>query len=477
MKVPRILAFLLLITSPCNIAWSAPITAYVAEFNATGGSKPEEMKTTIQNLLLSRLASEKIITINKPEGADIKITGSYLQIGTVFSLDAAAFNNSGAVIARAFTQGTSADEFIPAVGTLAKSLSAGIEKGAAKIAVTLPQTTVLPADIIKPVQTVFSAGQSVHKMDGALNGLAVGRTFPNGDRELFVVGPHVLRYYRQGAELKLLAEIPYKVYETVLAVDTANLDNDTTPEIYVTILKGETLASQVLKVDGTSLKQIAGPLPYFFRAVTSAGNVKKLYAQQISGAEDFYGDVSEVIKSGNNYQFINPVKMPKLGYLYNFNILKGSNGVPATIIADRSGYLRVFTVAGEEIWKSSEEYGGSENSFKRIDSDSSRTNNGYRRVFLDQRMIMKANGELLVLKNSSSWYMISKHSYSRNSMYCFVWNGADLEEKWHTKQSDNYLADFAYDDATRELLMLEVIDKQEGIFDKGSSRLVIRKVD
>jgi hypothetical protein len=282
----------------------------------------------------------------------------------------------------------------------------------------------------------------------------------------------VLRYYRQGAELKLIAEIPYKVYENVLAVDTADLDNNTIPEIYVTIINGEELVSQVWTVEGNSMKKIAGPLPYFFRAVTGADGTKKLYAQQISGSADFFGEVAELVKSAEIYALKNPLKLPKQGYLYNFNLLKGVKGEASPIIIDRSGYLKVFTASGDEIWKSSEEYGGSETNFKRSDLGTA-----YRQVFLDQRIISKTNSELLVAKNSASWFMLGKHSYSKNSLYSFAWDGTNLEEKWHTRQSDFYLADFAYDEASHDLLMLEVVSKDEGIFDKGASRLVIRKVE
>lgn len=468
MKVNLIVAVFMIIAAACSSAWSAPVSTHVAEFSVSGSNKPDEMKTTIQLLLLTRLAGEKIVTQAKPGGTEIMVTGSYLLSGTIFSLDAAATNSAGAVIARAFTQGKSPDELIPAVGVLAKSLSEGIIKGLAAQGRDL--ATATPSDIIKPVRTVSASGQVVHKLTGTMVGLAVGQTLASGERELFVAGNHVLRYYRQGAELKLMAEIPYKVYETILAVDSADLDNNGIPEVYVTVINGEILVSQIWGVDGASLKKVAGPLPYYFRAVTGAGGVKKLYAQQISATADFYGDVSELVKSGEGYKLADPVKLPKQGYIYNFSMLKGSNPV----VFDRNGYLKVFNAADDEIWKSSEEFSGSETSFNRIDNSGM---NGHRSVFLDQRMIVKANGELLVPKNSGSWFLFNKHSYSKNSLYCFAWDGVDLQEKWHTRQSDYYLADFAYDESSRELLMLEVVTKEEGVFDKGASRLVIKKVD
>ena len=64
-------------------------------------------------------------------------------------------------------------------------------------------------------------------------------------RELFVVDDHVLRLYHQEAELKLVAEVTFSAAEKILGIDTADLDGDGIPEAYLTIMDGETLASQV----------------------------------------------------------------------------------------------------------------------------------------------------------------------------------------------------------------------------------------
>ena len=486
MNIKLMLATMLVMATFCATSWGAPVPTFVAEFSVSGAAKPDEVRSIIQTLLLSRLAGDSIATQATPKGAEITVSGSYLLSGGMFSLDAAAVNSSGTVVTRAFTQGKAPDDLIPAVGILAKSLADGINKGAIPVAATPAAAAVRvpvvvapsPDIVVAPVSASATKYAGIHTMAGALSGLAVGRTLPGGERELFVIGAHTLRYYRQGAALKLLAEVSYKVNEKVVAVDCADLDIDTVPEIYVTIMDGEVLASQVWSVDGTGLKQIAGPLPYYFRAVIGAGGVKKLYAQQISGTADFAGDVAEVVRGGSGYGVKNPIKLPKSGSLYNFNFLRGSKGEDTPIVADRSGYLRVFNPAGEELWKSSDEFGGSETFFKRTEFGGQRSSEtGERQVFMQQRMIVKGNGELLVPKNSESWFMKNKHSYSKSSLYCFAWNGSDLEEKWHTKQNDYYLADFAYDENSRELLLLEVVAKEEGLFDKGASRLVVRKVD
>jgi len=467
------LLFIFMLTV-ATTAWSAPVTTYIAEFSVSGVSdviKSEEIKATIRTLLLSRLTSEKISTTSQPEGVEIKISGSYLLSGSVFSLDAAAANNTGKVIARAFAQGKSPDDLIPAVGTLAKSLEEGINRGQA--AAVTPQSSPKESDIIKAAPSPPAVGQNILKVDGALSGLALGRTLPGGERELFMIGSHVLRYYRQGKELKLMAEIPFKVFEKVLAVDTADLDGNGSPEIYVTVITNDILASQVFVVEGASLIKTADRLPYFFRTIFLPDGVKKLYAQQMSNRSDFAGDVSEVRLTKDGYTLSNPLKMPKSGYLYNFALLKKAEKTLVTVLLDRGGFLRAYSVGGDELSKGVLEVGGSETYFQRSDL----SGEGPRKVYLEQRMIRTPKGELLVAKNTASWFMLGKNSYSKSALYAFTWDGANLNETWHTRQNDYYLADIAYDESSHEVLMLEVVAKEEGLFDKWKSRVVIRKVE
>jgi hypothetical protein len=455
--------------------YAAPMKLYIAEITAIGVANRSESQASIKTLLASRLNRGTVSTVATEAEADAIVTGSYVVSGSMFSLDAVV-TAKGKVIARTFEEGDAKVELILAVDRLAKKLSESIDKGSD--AKEGAQAAIVVPDLVKPVSTLPATEQLIYRIPGAMSGLAFGRTLNGGERELFVVANHTLRYYRQGTELKLITEIPYKVNEKILAVDTADLDGNMIPEIYLTIMNGEILASQVWSVDGTSLKQIAGPLPYYFRAITLAGGSKKLFAQQISGKDDFLGPVAELVKSGEGYTLTNPVKLPKEGYLYNFNILKGVKGEANAVLVDRNGYLKVYNASGDELAKSREEFSGSETYFNRSDINSLESSGkGFRQVFLDQRIVTKPNGEFIVPKNSASWYMLNKHYYSKNSLYCFSWDGANLQEKWHTNESGYYLADFAYDESAKELLLLEVVSKVEGIFDKGASRIVVKKID
>src|ERR1700686_410964 len=189
-----------------NASWGGQLKAYVSAFAVTGAQNRDELKTALQTLMMSRLTGDTIIAVDSPAGVDITVTGSYVVFGKVFSIDAVAKNSSGNVVARAFVQGDSQDELIPAVGKLAKSLADEVAKTYVPIS-SLPQTSVsapqekkaaadivrketAPAavsEIVRPKEMERSTGASwvSQRLAGAMTGIAQGRTLPSGEREIF----------------------------------------------------------------------------------------------------------------------------------------------------------------------------------------------------------------------------------------------------------------------------------------------------
>jgi hypothetical protein len=58
------------------------------------------------------------------------------------------------------------------------------------------------------------------------------------------------------------------------------------------------------------------------------------------------------------------------------------------------------------------------------------------------------------------------------------WNGAALEEVWRTKDTQNYMPDFWFDEAKSELLLLQLTQREDVLSrNKGASALQIKKVE
>jgi hypothetical protein len=486
---------------------AAPLKIYVAEFKVTGAAGKDELKGALQSMLASRLAGETVQVVGVNDAPDMTVIGTYIVFGKVFSLDGQLVGSNGKTVGRAFEQGDAADDVIPAVGRLAQKLRGEIDKvpvavhdSRAPIArvtepPSIPAVRAVPPvsadivrrepaevakkdeDIIRPERSGKN-GESVQRLDGVMMGLVSVKRSDNASREIVVALEKELRYYRQDKDIKLAAtETGFDNTEKIIAIDGADLDGDGIQEFYVTAFKGEQLSSRVYQLENGRFKKIAADLPYFFRGIALNGTEHRIYAQEMGLSDDFYGDMFEVVKKGSSFQLANPIKLPPLGNLYNVNRFSDKDGKPYFLIIHPDGYLLVYDDKGENIWKSSDKFGGSETYFTRDDMQNIRvTSSQFRKRFIEQRTVVTKNGIVIVPRNEGSFVIGNSRSFNKNSVYAFAWNGAGLEELWHTKVHQNYLSDYAYDDGLKELVMLEVV-KKAGMVEKGASAVVVRSVE
>jgi hypothetical protein len=144
---------------------------------------------------------------------------------------------------------------------------------------------------------------------------------------------------------------------------------------------------------------------------------------------------------------------------------------------NEDGYLIVYAADGSELWKSSDKYGGSETYFNyesvaqsRFKGDKNRWN------FLEQRITALPDGTLVVPRNEGSFSIGNNRSFNKHSLIGLEWRSSTLRETWHTRLTPSYLADYALDAATREVILLEVI-QQAGLIGAGKTAISINKLD
>jgi hypothetical protein len=221
---------------------------------------------------------------------------------------------------------------------------------------------------------------------------------------------------------------------------------------------------------------VAEGLPYYFRSAALEGGVKKLYAQVMGRGEDFYGAVAEATRNGSAISLKNPIAMPRYGNIYNFNLIKGRDGKILVVVLNSDGYLIVYDPQLKELWRSDEKFGGSELYFqKEIEANVRTYGDKYRWIFMNQRLQVLPDGEVLVGKNEGGWVVGNARSYKKGVVYSFVWNGSSLEEKWRTKETQNYMPDYCFDVPRNELLMLQTTQRP-GFSSRGASALSIKNV-
>lgn len=497
------------LTSPAE-----PLKTCVLEFSIPGNSG-NDLKGTLQGLLASRLNPERVQLVEKKEQADLVIAGSYAMFGKMFSVDVLLRNTASGAIAKLFEQGEGQDDLIPALGRLAKKIDRELARNqaaaaapvlatvAAAPAVPVPTTTAAaPAASAPNAVPLTVAAQPLHKevtaasqgylvrsdagrapgtditIEGAFRGLALGRTLPSGEREIFIAGERNLRYYRLGAGLKQIAEVSIPRPGKILGIDSADLDGDGVPEIYLTVMDRETLTSQIYRPKDADLVKIAGDLPYFFRGIGQDLRSRQIFVQELGATGELFDGVAQLVHTASGFQAANRSKLPRYGSVFNFNRFTDASGQNLDLVLSAEGHLIVSSPEGAELWRSSESFGGSESFFLRESPSQLKARGGdqYDWTFLEQRTVMTPDGKLLVPHNEGILTVGNNRSYTKHTLHALTWSGSLFRELWHTRQEPSYLADFAYDPAAAEVVMLEVVQK-EGMFSKGKSVVSVKKLE
>jgi len=495
----------LLVAAPC-VCPAAPLKTYVAEFNVVGAPNRDELKVTLQGLLASRLNPNQVQLVEKPDQAELLLAGSYALFGKMFSIDVLLKNSLSGTMAKVFEQGESQDDLIPAFGRLAQKLEQELAKAqhVAAAVPSMPASSPLPA----PVAPETAAPAAAYKvaapvareeesyvvksgspasntpgswtsdpLAGVFTSLALGRSLPSGEREIFVAGEHSIRYLRKGTELKQVAEISIPVPARVLAIDSADLDRDGIPELYVTVVDRKTVSSRVYRPTDAGLELIADNQPWLYRGLGFDFKDRTIFVQGVSGEGEYVNGVAELAKSGLRFETRNSRILPRPGNIFNFTRFRDASGAEKLVVMDEDGYLIIHAADGSELWKSSDKYGGSATSFNYESVAQLRgKTTKYRWNFLEQRITALPDGTLLVPRNEGSISIGNNRSYNKHTLYGLQWSGAVLREAWHTRQAPSYLADYAYDPATREVVLLEVV-QQAGLFGSGRTTLSINKLD
>ncbi len=506
MKRLIIVILVLLVAMP---AFAAPLRVYVGEFNAVGVQAKDDTKVVLQSLLASRLSGDKLLAVSTASESDVVVTGTYIAIGKQYNIDAVAKTTAGQTVARTFVQGEGGqDALFVATGRLAEKLSADLlkqqEAGAIPLAAQLPVALtvrspnsdivrsatpvadgdlqrVQQGDIIKPQAFYRGAPNKgeIKRLDGMFNLLTVGNRDANGKRELFMAQDRAVQLVREG-ESRPITGFGLGPNDKILGLDYVDADGSGKPLLYVSIVTGGEVASQVWELKNNKLVKVAENIPYFFRAIALAGGPLKLYAQeQGTKADRYYGDVYEVALQGKKIVKKTRIPMPRYGNVYSFNQFKHPSGELLTAVYHEENYLIVYDKDQKELWRSNDAFGGSE-LFYKVEDDAmiNPTTDKYRWFFMNQRILVTKQQEILVGKNEGFFVVGNARMYKRGAVYSLYWNGAALEEVWRTKDTQNYMPDFWFDEAKSELLLLQLTQREDVLMrTKGATALQIKKVE
>lgn len=325
------------------------------------------------------------------------------------------------------------------------------------------------------------------RLKGAVTSLAVDDIDLDGRNELIVLLQDRIRVYRlTKGRFDLLQEFKNGPDGEYLFVDTADIDGDGRPEIFVSCVYETTIMSFVMTWEKSGLRMRARDLPWYFRVQPDPkGKGKILWGQQRNMQDAYSGPVYRMHYKDKSYVPGEPIKLPEFGNIYNFvrADLNGGGDIQ-TVMVGPGWRLEVFGKGNRNLYQSAEIYAGS-GKYILSPPGTAVDVTGDEEVwhFVPTRLLINdldgdGRQEIVVVRNKDSLGGIAEKMrfFYQGTIFSLYWNGLSLLENWRTPRISGYITDYAIADVGnvgRPALVLSLVRTgRNGIFGKGNSHVV-----
>jgi hypothetical protein len=328
-----------------------------------------------------------------------------------------------------------------------------------------------------------------------IRGMDIGDVDGDGQNEIVLLeGIDLTVYdYRNGA-LKKLASHRSSDRNRFLAVDVADINGNGKAEIFASRVSEDSVTSVVLELEGSRLKPLVEPSPWFFRVMSWPGKGMILLGQHktlgayLEGLDpvETYFESGLYALSWNGTEYVQTEGGPLLDirnvFIYNFAIgnLGGDEG-PEIAMIDKDDRLRILDSEGEELYRTTENFGGTLNFV--ITNPEAYNSLDQKYLFLPARILiadLDGNGrsELVINQNTSATGGLTERfrAFRDGRIVSLSWNGLSLDRNWETGKLSGCLSDYQLkdldNDGERDLVVAILQQRGSAVFSEARSLVV-----
>jgi len=447
-----------------------------------------------------------VSALGKRLNAEFVVWGSITKIGDSLSLDGKLLDvASSQSPVTLYDQSRGMNEVIPKISDFAQRIRAHVA-GEAPPAVAAAQAPAVPAaaatagaataagrsqetDIVSGMRSgkttytgiinpeFITTGVSLDrrgfwmspKYAAEFRSLDIGDVNGDGLNEIVVAdATGITIYQKKDQELKVLKKIQGGQYESYIGVDIADVNGNGIPEIFVTSINRQTIDSFVIEYRNGTFEVIARGLPFMMRGIHTTDTTRLLGQVLATGTSKqenpFINPIHLVVWEDGKYRLGEKLMIPAGLSVYGLTLDSvDGRGVERIITFDENDYLRIyektskllihlqsFRTADELIWRSDEQYGGSNVSFATAFAAGTRSMvDAPDHVYFKPRILtydLNKDGkkEVIVIKNLSAMGRVLKNMplFTSAEIYNLEWDGLGLSEVWRTKKISGYVADY-----------------------------------
>ena len=356
-----------------------------------------------------------------------------------------------------------------------------------------PPASPAPAVVVTPQPGKGEGSLSYWKsvsFPEAIQGISIADVDGDGSNEVVFISVNQVFVYRYRNEgLQKVKTFSHKSFNHLMFVDTADINRNGTPEIFVTdyIPSNHRLKSIVLEWNGQDFAVIDEKIDWYLRVLHAPASVSLLLGQKRgsdSGSTDarealFDRDVYEMKWQDGGYTAAGRLALPKDMTLYDFTQGDASNdGQIETVAFSRTDHVRVYDQTGESVWESDEVYGGSRLFFEVPEIDDARKKTNY---YLPQRIHVTdidrdGLNEIIVLKNKNTAGIFSRiKAFKEGHIDCLSYDDIGVQLKWQTRNISGYISDYVIGDLNNDGLneiVLSTVAKGKSFMSKGKSYII-----
>ncbi|MCK4501484.1 MAG: VCBS repeat-containing protein [Desulfuromonadales bacterium] len=306
-------------------------------------------------------------------------------------------------------------------------------------------------------------------------GLTVADFDGDGLLETAVAMKNHLQILRMTAgKLVQVASVNFASGVHLLSLDSADIDANGLPELYLSANVGTEPSSQVVEFIQGEYQNTINSIPWFFRAINLPQEGRTLIAQTMGDSDHpFSGQPFRVMRSGTKLERGAELSLSTKLNLFSFIPFKGTDDDALYASLSTEDYLHVTTPQGTTIWESGDHFGGTEVFFYNADPND---NDMVQPVLIQKRLLTLPTGEILTTQNDGPRGLKRFRNFDKSRVIALKWDGFALTETWQTSEQNGYLADFALADADndgQDELVMVVIFQNKNLLQKGRSTVVI----
>jgi TolB-like protein len=319
----------------------------------------------------------------------------------------------------------------------------------------------------------------------AINGMSLGDVDGDGRAEVvFISDDRVYVHRFENQRLLKIWEKEGKRGHRFIGVDVADVNGNGRAEIFVTSVQtpAQFPDSFVLEWDGNGFKTLSEGNAWYYRVVHLPDRGLVLVGQKGRREDLFVGGVYALTWRDGGYQPADRVILPKGVNVFGFAIDDVMNNGEQMVAAfDQGDHIRVFSLSGEEQWKSDDPYGGSMN-YLEFSMSGTSADDLMDRLYLPQRIFIRdmdndGKNEVIVSSNKEAFRrtLALLRRFNGGHIAALAWNNLGLTPNWRTPQVSGYISDFFigdFDQDGRDEVVIAQVHPGWTALNKGESSII-----